>query len=523
MMKKKIFIVVALPVLIFCMYFGLKKGYISPMIKALDIKIIGGTFITNINKYVIKVGDEVNISAGDYIVVPKFAKKPNLKFVILDNQNVLSINKNKIKAKKEGYSTIGIMNDNRVLRKATIMVVNPKINNLKINLDSNLKYYGDKSKIESIVDIDEYKKLEKGYKLIYSTTNPKVLKIEGDYVEAIGVGDAKLIARYDRKEIQTTIKILPRVDKIYMDKYYDIEQDSSINLKPIIETSPHNQVSEVKYTVLDDVDQSKYDENKKVIIGDSGVETSYGINIDKKGKVYANRKGTYKVLVSSGDKMLYTSISVKDTEFKNIEVKNLQYKLSKSDAGVKAEIGWDYRNDVNTYRIYVKKGNEDYELYTSIKTYKNNIPVGKRISTLLNFDKDFGKGEKYQVYVVGYNGIEETKPTNIINLSESTNIDFQSKKVRGVDYKIDSENGMVNLKWKPIDDKNKYTYRVYYVNNASKEDRFILLAKNIKTNKAVLKMDSNIVNYKLYVVAINQDGQISDISKPVNIYTSFSD
>ncbi|MDY4128614.1 MAG: hypothetical protein SOY18_07105, partial [Peptostreptococcus porci] len=253
MKKKSNILIFILPILFIFLSIGLKHGYVMPMIKGIDIRIIGGTFITNLNKYVIKVGDEVNVSAGDYIVVPSFAKKPNLKFVILDKKNVLTMKNNKIKALREGYSTIGIMNKNRVLRKATIMVVNPKINDLKINLGSDLNYYGDRSKIQSVVDIEEYKKLEKGYKFNYSTTDPKILKIENDYVEAVGTGEAKLISRYDRKEIQKTIKIYPRVDELSIDKYFELEQNQSVDLNPSIKTSPNNEKSEVKYSVLDNV------------------------------------------------------------------------------------------------------------------------------------------------------------------------------------------------------------------------------------------------------------------------------
>ena len=76
--KRQLGIIAVIPLLLFGIFYGLKHGYISPMVKGIDIRIIGGTFITNVNKYVIKLGDTVSISPGEYIMVPDFAKRPSL-------------------------------------------------------------------------------------------------------------------------------------------------------------------------------------------------------------------------------------------------------------------------------------------------------------------------------------------------------------------------------------------------------------------------------------------------------------
>ena len=78
--KRQLGIIAVIPLLLFGIFYGLKHGYISPMVKGIDIRIIGGTFITNVNKYVIKLGDTVSISPGEYIMVPDFAKKPDIKW-----------------------------------------------------------------------------------------------------------------------------------------------------------------------------------------------------------------------------------------------------------------------------------------------------------------------------------------------------------------------------------------------------------------------------------------------------------
>ena len=278
--KRQLAVIVAIPLLLFGIFSGLKYGYISPMVKGIDIRIIGGTFITNVNKYVIKLGDTVSLSPGEYIMVPDFAKKPKLKFAVLDNKSVISIEGDKLTANKVGYASIGVLNKNRVLRKATIMVVNPKITRMQVNFDKPLKYYGDKSKISANIDIDDFKKLEGGYKFKYSTTNDKVLKVDDNKVEAVGVGEAKLISRYDRKESQTTIKIEPKVYRLEMDDVYNIEVGNIQNLNTRIATLPKDMKTNVSYRVIN---SSKYDINKKVAFGESGLETTYGIDLDDKG------------------------------------------------------------------------------------------------------------------------------------------------------------------------------------------------------------------------------------------------
>ncbi|MEG0249835.1 MAG: hypothetical protein RR561_03600 [Peptostreptococcus sp.] len=530
MNKKKIGMIIAIPLILGTLYSGLKFGYISPMVKGLDVHILGGTFITNINKYVIKVGDKVGLSAGDYIVVPTFSKEPTLKFVVLDDSGVLSVEGDTLIANKEGISSIGILNKNRVLKKTTIMVVNPTINNMETAVNNRLKYYGDEAKIASTVNIDDYKKLEKGYKLNYSTTDPNILKISGDTVEAVGVGEAKLISRYDRKEVQTSFNILPRVDALNIDKIYSLEEGQSMQLHPQISTSPEGSKSDIKYKILGNdnykkFDENKYDENKLVHFGDSGLEDNLGITVDKDGNIKANRVGTYLVEVSSGEKSEKTSVEVKPRSFKNIEIENLQYIFEKKKDEIDLELGWDYNERVDNYRIYVKDASdEDFSLFTTIKTNENFVSNGKRVSELLKLDLDKENSNSYdfQVYVVGYNGTEETKKSNTIRINNKSTNDFQKNHVNNIKYRTDRENSTISFRWSPIDNK-KYTYRIYYKNMELKEPGYKLVAKNIEKNSTTIKVDDNVINYNFYVVAVNEEGQISGFSKPVRIKENFSE
>ena len=82
--EKIVLMSILLPLLFVTQYYIFKLGIISPMIKGVNIKIIQGEYIQDIDKYVVKLGDEVTLSAGDYIKVPNYAKDPKIKFSILN-------------------------------------------------------------------------------------------------------------------------------------------------------------------------------------------------------------------------------------------------------------------------------------------------------------------------------------------------------------------------------------------------------------------------------------------------------
>ena len=525
MNKKKVLGILAIPLVLLTLFAGLKFGYINPMIKGIDIKIYGGTFITNLNKYVIKVGDKVGLSTGRYIVVPAFSKKPPLRFVILDNNGVLELKKNMLIAKKVGYSSIGILNKNRVIKKATIMVVNPTIKNMEFNLSNPIKEYGDKAHVKANVQIDDYEKLEKGYKLVYKSSNPKILKVKGNYVEAVGIGDVKLIGRYDRQEIQTQLKIMPRVDSIDVDKLYELEEGQEIQINPTINTSPHNANVSVKYSVMtgDDIKYGKeyFDSNNKLVFSNRGELEEEGIRIDKNGFIHAKRIGRYLVRLSAENKSEYIKVVVNPPSFKNINITNLQYSYSSKNNNVHLDMGWDYSKYVKYYRIYIKKDDEDYRLLDTVYRKKGLDINGNRVvyQTIL----ENGIGSTYKIYVVGskdrYGTDELTKQSNTITIDENSS-DFAKKLVKNVNYKLDRENNNIYFSWDKI---GGCKYRIYQKILNKNQERYYLLQNNVVGDHTLVKIYENNVDSDFYVVAISPNGQISSFSSPVKINMRFSD
>lgn len=519
-MKKKLIMILAAPLVILGLYFGLVYGYINPMVKGLDIHINGGTFITNINKYVIKVGDRVNISMGDYIVVPNFSKKPKLMVAVLDQNNILKVEGNQLTALKKGYSSIGILNKNRVLRKVAIMVVDPKISNMEIALESPLEYYGDSTRVNSKVDIEKYKKLEKGYKLTYSSTQPNILKINGDQISAVGVGETRLIARYGRQEIQSNIKILPRVDELELPKSISIEEGQTGHASANIKVSPQGSRSVINYRVDKNSDDERWDSNLVTQYGDSGLEKQYGIVVDKNGNIQANRPGIYKLKVRSGRKSDSTFVHVTEKKFENLDVQNLNYSSKIDKDKLKLELGWDHNKRIKSYRMYIKKGDGDFELQDIIKTDSFKAIPKNRISINKYLDLGEDKSYKYELYLVGISGDNMTRKSNTLVIDSSNRSGFQEKAPEKLDYKINHEDRSIEFKWAKMN--GAVNYRIYSVDKQSKEKFYRLEAKNIVNDHTTIEANDDNMNRDYYLVGVNEVGEVSMSSKAINIKHNFN-
>ena len=97
------------------------------MVKGIEIEMENGDYIKDIDKFIIKLNDTVTLSTGDYVIIPDYAKEPNIYFKSLDDSNILSINGNEVTANQEGTTVIGVMKNSRILKKINIKVVNPKV------------------------------------------------------------------------------------------------------------------------------------------------------------------------------------------------------------------------------------------------------------------------------------------------------------------------------------------------------------------------------------------------------------
>jgi len=412
--KKIVFIVVLLPLLFFVQYYLFKSGDIPPMIKGVNIKIIEGEYIQDIDKYVVKLGDNVVLSAGDYIKIPGYAKDPDIKFTILDNTKTIKLKNNNNKEKntvilnalKTGYTSVAIMQNSRVLQKATIRVVDPSIEDLNVSVDGTLKYVGDEAEISSSVEVD-YKEFNNSYNVTYESSNENVLQVINNKIKAVGVGKATIYAKSKDKVEARRYNIVARLKGIEINNSFDIAVGEAIKLKPKIITDPKNLTPpRISYKFS----QSKLPVERAVTFEDDG--TIVGI-----------RQGSEKITISCGEgenkRIEVVTINVKEGTLENSMVRNLFSKYIIEDNKLKIDLSWDILNGATNYDIYIKddiKGGSGFELYKSI-TQESFL---KNSNIMINIDLDEDIEEiAYEIYVVGRNEEGTSKPSNIESIKDT--------------------------------------------------------------------------------------------------------
>lgn len=412
--RKIILIVVLLPLLFFTQYYLFKFGVISPMIKGVNIKIIEGEYIQDIDKYVVKLGDSVTLSPGDYIKIPEYAKDPKIKFTVLDDSKTIELEDNSeneentviLNALKIGYTSVAIMKNSRVLQKVTIRVVDPTVENLNLSIEGNLKYVGDEAEISSSVEVD-YKEFNNSYDVTYESSNKNILQVTNNKIKAVGVGKATIYAKSKDKVEAIRYSIVARVKKIEIDSSFDITVGEAIKLKPEVITEPKGLVSpRISY---------KFSQSK--------LPVERAITFDEDGTIVGIRQGSEQVTVSCGEgenkKIEVVTINVKEGTLENSMVRNLISKYIIEDNKLKIALSWDILNGATNYDIYIKddmKNNSSFELYKSItqESYLKN----SNIIITLDLKEDINK-VSYEIYVVGRNEEGTSKPSNIESIKDT--------------------------------------------------------------------------------------------------------
>lgn len=400
--KKLMILIVLIPILLVGQYFMFSRGLISPIVKGVEIKIIGGNYIKDLDKYIIKLGDDVEISAGNYVKIPGYSKDPKLWFNVLDDKGIIEIKDSKITALKEGYTSVAVMKGKRVLKKAMLKVVNPDVENLDMDISNKLKYVGDSATITSSVDISNYKKFKDTYKAKYKSSDNSILKVNGDKVEAVGVGTATISGKCEDKIVEIPLKIEAKVAKIEVPNEYIIEEGQNSKIVSKVTTSPKGlKAPKVEY---------KYFEKKK--------KTDRAAYVDDSGNIKAVREGSEKIIVSCGEKEKIVKITVKKRSIKNNFIKNINYSYTVNDGKIYIDINWDSIDGIKDYDIYIKKS-EDEDYILSKKINASEEKEGK-LQTVLEYDISEKDKEIFRLYIVGHAEKESTKPSEKI-IIEYTN------------------------------------------------------------------------------------------------------
>ena len=499
--KYKIFIIlISIPILFISQYYLYKFGILRPMIKGAEIEIVNGDYIKDIDKYIIKLNETVQLSNGDYIKIPSYAKEQNIWFNILDNSGVLKLEGDKITAQKEGISSVAIMKNSRILKKADIKVVNPEIKLTNV-LEGDLKYVGDIANIISTVE-SNYNRFKEKEKVTYESTDEDIIKVNNGKLEAVGVGSANVIIKAkDQEEVIFFKNIQAKVAKIDISNK-EIQVDDTIKLKPKITTSPKNLSNpSIKFELVDKKSTS-----------------DRAIKLYNDGTIVGIKEGIEKVKVICGDKVKIINIKVVKKSIENSKIENLKctsYDIMDNKGIINLE--WDYIKDIYDYTIEVRDNslNENkFKVYNNIKITQDDISDLGKVKTTIEFELSDNKELDISLRVLGKNNLGYTKPSNIVDIKLPSE-DITDISVNNLYYELDEINNTIKLMWDEIDLQG-VSYSVYVKNNLNNESGFLLLQDKILNNEYEISLNDESFDFDIYVKAYKNE-KYSKESNLINI------
>lgn len=476
-------IAISIPLLLIAQYYFFKIGVFKPMVKGIEIKMAKGDHIKDIDKFVIKLNEEVTLSTGKYIFIPSYAKEPEIWFKELDDNKILDIKEDKIIGLKEGTSSVGIMKDSRVLKKMNIKVVKQNVKVLEANVDKDIKYVGESTEIETFLEVD-YEKFKEKEKVEYSISNEGVLKIDGNTVNAIGVGKSTVLVTAGDKTRQIPFDIKAKTASIDISKNIEIGINKVHKLQPTITTSPPGLKHEkIRYELVDDK-----------------LPIQQAIALDKDGTIRGIREGTAMVKITCGNKS--TKVNVKVVKEPEIEQNlNLNVDYTIVDNKLVVNLDWNYLDGISQYGIYLKNNSledQDFKQFTKVSVEENEDNSSKKVKATIELDLINGQIPNIEMYVVGLTDTGETKKSNIVKIEPEPGIDISKETVENLAYTIDEENNTINLSWKPIDIKD-VTYSIYIKDNQSEDGGFTLYQSIVDGTECNIPIETETLDIDVYV------------------------
>ncbi|MGL5312797.1 MAG: hypothetical protein ACRC92_06090 [Peptostreptococcaceae bacterium] len=492
---RKIAIVISIPVLLIAQYYLFKIGIFKPMVKGVEVSMVEGDVIKDLDKFIIKLDEEVTLSSGDYITIPSYSKEPVIWFQELDEGGILKIEGNKIIGLKEGISSVGIMKDSRVLKKINIKVVQQKVKDLKATPNEDIKYVGESTEIETVVEVD-YDRFKEKAEVKYSSTDESILQVVGNKVNAVGVGKASILVKSGDLEQELSYNIKAKIDKIKIDKVIELGVGKVKKLKPEIITSPKGlKYGNVEYELVD---------NKLPI------ERAIALDV-KDGTIQGLQEGEERVKISCGGKSTIVTVKViKDNTENNDKVQNLEVDYEVVDNKIIISLVWDYLKDINKYGVYIKNNSlqdKEYKLFNTINLKPEEISESNKVKATIELDLVDGKIPDLSMYVVGITDVGNTQPSNIVNIKPTQEEeDIEKETVENLNYSIDEENETIKLTWEPLNIPN-VTYSIFIKNNLNGESGFALYQNGVQGTECTIPITTDNLDLEVYVVGYQNDKQ----------------
>ena len=498
----KLLIIIFIPMLIIMQYYLFKFGILRPMVRGIELKLSNGDYIEDIDQFVMKLNEEVTLSGGDYIYIPSYSKEPNIWFNVLDDNEVVKIEDgNKLVALKEGHSSIAIMKNSRTMRKASIKVVNPKVERLIAKADNDLNYVGDTAVINTVIEVD-YDKFKEKEKATYESSNNEVVKVSGNKIEAVGVGHAIVIVRAQNKKEVFRYNISAKVSKIKIEKNIEIKEGEVKKLNPNIITNPKGlKHPKVQY---------------ELVSSNLPIQLALTLN-EKNGTIEGIREGKEKIRITCGDKSTIVTVNVVKNSIIDDKIKNLQHSYEVVDNKLQITLIWDYMENIFDYEVYLKNnslGDSKYKLAEKVKVKEDDIKESKKIKTVIEVDLVDGDIPDLNIYVLGKGKDDVTIQSNIITIKPQKQ-DIQNLTVKNLQYILNEENRTIRFIWDDIEVKGAQ-YSIYVKNNLLPDSGYGLFESNISANEYIMNLDEGDIDLQFYVKAYKDD-KSSNESNVVNI------
>ena len=499
---RKIAIVISIPVLLIAQYYLFKIGIFKPMVKGIEIEMVEGDYIQDLDKFVIKLDEAVTLSKGDYITIPSYSKTPDIWFKELDDSNMLKVEGDKIIGLKEGISSVGIMKDSRVLKKINIKVVKPKVLNLTASIKDDIKYVGDSGEIETVVEVD-YDRFKEGESVSYSSTDESVLSITGNKIKAVGVGNASIFVRAgDKEEKVNDYNIKAKIAKIDIEKVIELGVEKTKKLQPIIITSPQG---------------LKYGNIKYELVG-TKLPIQRAIRLDNNGTIVGLKEGEEKVKITCGDKHTIVTVKVVDNPIINNKIENLEVDYEVVDNKIIISLVWDYLKGINEYGIYLKNNtlqDKEFSLFETVSVKEDQLLNTNKVKATIEVDLIDGKIPDLSLYVVGKTKTGDTEPSNTVNIKPDVEGNIVDESVENLVGDIDTVNNNIKLTWSKLDISD-VTYSVYVKDNTNDVGGFVLYQNGIQGTEVTIPITSDKLDIEIYVVGFQND-KYSNPSNIINI------
>lgn len=485
-------ILIFVPLIIIAQYYFFKIGIFKPMVKGIEVQVVEGDSIKDIDKFVIKLDEDVTLSTGEYITIPSYSKSPEIWFKELDDNKILDIDKldtdkYKITGLKEGTSSVGIMKDSRVLKKMNIKVVNQQVKTLEASIDKDINYVGESAEIETFLEVD-YERFRESKKVEYISNDENVIKVDGKTINAIGVGKAKVLVKAGDKQDIIDFDIKAKIAQIDINQNIEIGINETTKLQPTITTSPRGLEHEkVKYELL---------ENKLPI--------QQSISLDKDGTVRGIREGTAVVKITCGNKSI--KVNIKVTKEPEVEEKlNLNVDYEVVDNKLMINLQWNCLKDILQYGIHIKNNSlqeKDFTRFSTISVEEKEINESNKVKTTIELDLINGKIPDIEIYVVGLTDTGQTNPSNTVRikpeLEPEPEIDISKETVENLNYTIDEENQTIKLTWNPIDIQD-ITYSIYIKDNQNGGDGFEFSVGELQATEYSIPITTETLDIDIYV------------------------